>query len=104
VPGTSEPLYSGVITFGGKMPRKKEKPSLDILCRLANNVKTRRNALDYTQEALGKICLFSKNYISNIEQGTVNITLSNLEKLAKGLRCTESDLLRRETSTGKDDV
>jgi len=86
------------------MSRKKGKASLDIRCRFANNVKTRRNALGYTQEALGKICLFSKNYISNIEQGKVNITLSNLEKLAKGLRCTEGDLLRRQTSPGEDDV
>jgi transcriptional regulator with XRE-family HTH domain len=86
------------------MARKKGKASLDIRCRLANNVKARRDALGYTQGALGKICLFSKNYISNIEQGTVNITLSNLEKLAKGLRCTAADLISGETGTEEDAV
>jgi len=36
-----------------------------------------------------------RNYISNIEQSTVNVSLANLEALAKGLNCREADLLMR---------
>lgn len=81
------------------MPKKKRKASLEICYRLANNVKVFRKKLGYTQEGLAKLCLLNKKYISNVEQGSVNITLANLEALAKGLSCTEEELLkRRETA------
>lgn len=70
-------------------------PSPEILHRLASNLKRLRHLRGYTQERLGKLCGMQKNYISNVEQATVNITLANLETLAKGLWCTEGDLLRR---------
>ena len=41
------------------------------------------------------LCRLHKNYISNIEQATVNISLANLETIARGLRCTANDLLRK---------
>jgi transcriptional regulator with XRE-family HTH domain len=78
------------------MPKKKRKASLEIRCRLANNVKGLRETRGYTQEGLAKLCRLNKNYISNIEQASVNITLANLEALAKGLSCTEEELLRRQ--------
>jgi transcriptional regulator with XRE-family HTH domain len=51
-------------------------------------------ARGFTQRQLAAQCGTCKTYISNIEQGTVNITLANLEALATGLNCTESELLR----------
>lgn len=80
------------------MHKKKRKASLEIRCRLANNVKELRNKRGYTQEGLAKLCLLSEKYISNIEQASVNVTLASLEALAKGLGCTEADLLRRPAS------
>jgi transcriptional regulator with XRE-family HTH domain len=70
------------------------KPSSEIRWRLAANLRRLRKARGYTQERLGKLCGLTKNYISNVEQATVNVTLANLEALAKGLNCRESDLLR----------
>jgi len=64
-----------------------------MLGRLAVNLRRLRKARGYTQERLGKLCGLTKNYISNIEQATVNVTLANLEALAKGLNCQASDLL-----------
>ena len=75
--------------------KKKRKAGTEICLRLANNVKRLRGARGYTQEVLAKICRLNKNYISNVEQASVNITLANLERLAKGLGCTEEELLRR---------
>ena len=78
------------------MPKKKRKASLEICLRLAKNVKRLRGARGFTQEGLAKVCRLNKNYISNVEQASVNITLANLEKVAKGLGCSEEELLRRE--------
>jgi transcriptional regulator with XRE-family HTH domain len=71
------------------------KPSLGIRHRLSHNLKRLRAARGYTQEQLGQLCGFHKNYISNVEQAVVNITLANLEALATGLGCPEGDLLSR---------
>jgi transcriptional regulator with XRE-family HTH domain len=77
------------------MPRKKRKASPEILRRLADNLKVLRARRGYTQEELAKRCGLKKNYVSNVEQALVNITLANLEALARGLDCTEEELLRR---------
>lgn len=71
-------------------------PSPEILHRLSSNLKRLRKIRIYTQKRLEKMSGLSRNYISNVERETVNITLANLEALANGLGCTESDLLRRE--------
>jgi len=69
------------------------KPSAEILWRLATNLRRLRQARGYTQRELSKVCGFAASYIGDVEQETVNITLANLEALAQGLMCLESDLL-----------
>jgi transcriptional regulator with XRE-family HTH domain len=71
------------------------KPSSEILYRLADNVKRLRQARGLTQAQLGRLTAFHKNYISDVERATINITLGNLEALAVGLKCSEADLLWR---------
>jgi transcriptional regulator with XRE-family HTH domain len=51
------------------------KPSPEICARLATNVKSLREARNYTQQEL------------------MNLSLANLEALAQGLGCLEIDLL-----------
>jgi len=75
------------------MGNQNRKASPEILWRLATNLRRLRKARGYTQERLGKLCGFSKTYISNVEHATVNISLSNLEALMKGLGCDVGDLL-----------
>jgi transcriptional regulator with XRE-family HTH domain len=59
------------------------KPSLGIRHWLSDNLKRLRAAH----------CGLHKNYVSNVEQGAVNISLANLEALATGLGCIEWELL-----------
>lgn len=77
------------------MGHQNRKASPEILWRLSTNLRRLRKARGYTQQALARLCGFSKTYISNVEQGTMNITLANLEAIANGLDCAAEDLLRR---------
>jgi len=77
----------------------------EVRRRLAHNVKTLRLAQGHTQQELGRLCGVRNGCIRGVEQGTVNITLANLEKIARGLGCLETRLLRRiapgaSTATG----
>jgi transcriptional regulator with XRE-family HTH domain len=78
----------------GKAPRRNRAASQGIRYRLADNIKRLRHARGYTQKELAEVCQFHKNYVSNVEQGTVNISLANLEAFAAALVCREWELLR----------
>lgn len=82
------------------MRNQNRKASREILWRLSTNVKSLRKARGYTQRELANRCGLSKTYVSNVEQGTVNISLANLEVLAIGLDCSEVDLLMRPSNQG----
>lgn len=69
------------------------KASPEMLRRLSNNLKRLRRERGYTQKRLGKLCGFTKSYISNVERGTVNISLAGLEALTNALNCSFDDLL-----------
>jgi transcriptional regulator with XRE-family HTH domain len=69
------------------------KASQRIRYRLADNVVRLRHARGFTQRELAEQCGMSPSYIGDVEQGTVNITLANLEALAAGLNCGGADLL-----------
>jgi transcriptional regulator with XRE-family HTH domain len=71
---------------------KNRKPNTDILWRLGSNVKRLRQGRGYTQSELAKRCGLTKSYISKIEQELLNISVANLEALAKGLDCSLTDL------------
>jgi transcriptional regulator with XRE-family HTH domain len=77
------------------IPATNRKPSWGICCRLADNLKKYRLLRGYTQADLAVRCGFHKNYVGNVEQARVNITLANLETLAGGLGCGEEELLMR---------
>jgi len=76
------------------MGNKNRKASPELRRRLATNLKHLRAARGYTQQELARLTGLTRNYISNIEQETVNISLANLEALAIGLGCSEADLLK----------
>jgi transcriptional regulator with XRE-family HTH domain len=76
------------------MTTENRKPSSEIRSRLATNVKRLREARGFTQHQLSEHCGLSPSYIGSVEQEAVNITLANLEALARGaLLCSEVDLL-----------
>ena len=57
-------------------------------------VRDRRIELDITQERLAEISGLHRTYIAGIEKGKRNISIKNLEKLAKALEIESSELLK----------
>jgi len=82
------------------MGNQNRRASPELLRRLSINLKRLRKERGYTQERLAKICGFTANYISNVEQETVNISLSNLEALTIGLGCGFDELLLTSVNQG----
>ena len=56
-----------------------------IEMRFGQRVKELRLKQNISQEELAFRCGLSKNYISDVERGTRNISLKSIEKIADGL-------------------
>lgn len=61
--------------------------------RLGLAVRRLRLAQGYTQEKFAMDAKINRSYMGQIERGEVNITLSNLERLAHGLKMTLGELM-----------
>lgn len=72
------------------MGKKKGRP--DIRERFGYAVKTRRDALGLTQEDLADKAGIHRTYLSDVERGTRNLSLVNIERLAKALSWQLSEL------------
>lgn len=57
----------------------------NILKTFGNNVRKLRLEQGYSQEELGAKAKLHRTYIGMIERGEKNITLENIEKIAKAL-------------------
>ena len=60
---------------------------------LADNLKRVRCERGYSQENLAEIVDLHRTYISGIERGTRNVSLRNIEKIARALELPVIDLL-----------
>ncbi|WP_286076793.1 helix-turn-helix transcriptional regulator, partial [Thomasclavelia cocleata] len=63
-----------------------------IEIRFGQRVKEIRLKQNISQEELAFRCGLSKNYISDVERGTRNISLKSIEKIAEGFRINIKDL------------
>jgi transcriptional regulator with XRE-family HTH domain len=80
------------------MEKSKEK----ILQVLGLLVRQNRLALGISQEELGLRCDLDRTYISGVERGMRNPSLTALVTLAKGLNITVSELLNNlESEIGR---
>ena len=61
---------------------------------VGQKVRKRRKELGFTQERLAEASGLHRTYIAGIEAGKRNISLKNLEKLAKALKVSPDDLLK----------
>lgn len=68
------------------------KKSSDIAVGFGLRVRERRRALNMTQEQLAEQCGLDRTYISGIERGTRNVSLRNIERIAKALNESISSL------------
>ena len=62
------------------------------LKKFGDNVRSRREALDYSQEQLAERADLDRTYISGIERGVRNLSLNSVVRLAKALKTTASVL------------
>ena len=63
------------------------------LITFGNKVRTERLRQGISQERLGELAEVHRTYVGMIERGEKNITLSNIEKIAKALKVRPSDLV-----------
>ena len=66
---------------------------MDIRKRLGSNVKRLRQEKGWSQEDYADRAGIHRTYVSDIERAARNPTISVVEKLAKALEVTASDLL-----------
>ncbi len=66
----------------------------DIRERFGFAVKDRREALGLTQEEFSERAGIHRTYLSDIERGTRNVSLVNIERVAKGLSLSISELFQ----------
>lgn len=67
---------------------------MSIEQRFGLRVREIRHRQQLSQEELAFRCNLSKNYISDVERGTRNISLKVIEKFAKGLGVSLTELFR----------
>jgi len=66
----------------------------NIRVRFGKALRQRRSKLGVSQEAFADMCELDRTYIGGIERGERNVALVNIEKLAKTLRISISELFR----------
>jgi len=66
----------------------------DIRVRFGKALRQRRNKLGVSQEAFADMCELDRTYVGGIERGEWNVALVNIEKIAKTLRISMSELFR----------
>lgn len=67
---------------------------MDIKKKFGQSVKKYRQSLGISQEELASKAGLHRTYIGAIERGERNISLGNIEKLAKALEISISDLFK----------
>lgn len=72
----------------------KKRSKADIQERFGFAVKIRREELGLTQEDLAEKARIHRTYLSDVERGTRNLSLVNIERLATGLSMPISDLFK----------
>lgn len=68
-------------------------PPRDAQRLFAANVKRVRKLRGLTQEELAELAQLQPSYVSSVERGVRNITLSNMERLAVALKVTIAELV-----------
>jgi len=67
---------------------------MTILQKFGLRIKELRSAKGITQEDLAELSGLSRQYVGDVERGTRNISLVNIEKIATALEITLSELLK----------
>jgi transcriptional regulator with XRE-family HTH domain len=66
-----------------------------LLIKFGKKVREERFKRRLTQQALGDIAGVHRTYIGMVERGEKNLTLTNIQKIAKALKIKPSELLEK---------
>ncbi len=66
----------------------------DVRVRFGKALRERRHKLGVSQEEFADICGLDRTYVGGIERGERNLALVNIEKLARALKISLSELFR----------
>jgi len=66
----------------------------DVRVRFGKALRQRRRRLGVSQEEFADLCGLDRTYVGGIERGERNLALVNIEKLARALKISLSDLFR----------
>lgn len=64
----------------------------ELLIRFGKTIRRLRTQQNLSQEAFADLCELHRTYISDIELGKRNVSLENIEKIAKALGTNVSQL------------
>jgi transcriptional regulator with XRE-family HTH domain len=65
---------------------------VDIKGKIGERIRDLRHERGLSQEQFSHICELDRTYIAGIEQGKRNVSIVNLEKIARGFELTLSQL------------
>lgn len=64
-----------------------------VLARLSSNLRDRRRAMGLTQREVARRAGLDRSYVSQVEQGSRDVGVSTLVRLAEALETTVGELL-----------
>jgi transcriptional regulator with XRE-family HTH domain len=73
-------------------PKSVSTTSTSIEIRFGDRLRVLRKAKGLSQEAFADLCALDRTYISGIERGKRNVSLRNIDILARTLGTTISEL------------
>ena len=82
-----------ICNFVNIIPRQYLMSKEPILLKFGQNVQEKRKSLKLSQEQLAELAGVHRTYIGMIERAEKNITLCNIEKIAKALNVDVCSLL-----------
>lgn len=65
---------------------------MDIKTKIGGKIRKLRHEQNLSQEQFADICKLDRTYIAGIEQGKRNVSIVNLEKIAKAFNISLSKL------------
>ncbi len=66
----------------------------DVRVRFGKALRKRRHRLGVSQEEFADLCGLDRTYVGGIERGERNVALVNIERLARALKISLSELFR----------
>ena len=73
---------------------------MDIKLKIGKRIKDLRNN-KYSQEELANLAGLDRTYMSGVERGKRNISIMNIEKVAKALNCSIQEFFTSEIFQNK---